>query len=506
MRVHTLISAFMHGRLSAAIALGALLWCAALRPAPCWAQQAQAGADSFGKYCSACHGAAADGGQGPSLLVAGAYAHGSDDQSVAGTIREGFAEGGMPAFGAVLSDAQIGGIVAYLHQLREAPTPPSTRLPLAMAYAPLGVPAGIVKSELHDFRVETVAEVGPPYGFAFLPDGRILITEVAGNLRVVDKGRLLSDPVPGAPRGNALGLRGGGGRSLLDVIVDPDYRSNGWIYLVTAHAVKDEHGKLAARARINRGRIRNGRWTDYQVLTEFSVDVTTALRMAFDPKGFLYIGTSFPDPDYFAPETLATLPPQQLSSPWGKILRMSADGKVPADNPFIATPGAFPYVYALGVRAPLGLAFDRRGELWEAENGPRGGDELNHIRAGHNYGWPLISWGHRYDAIAMPAHPEPEGAEVGKFDPGVIDWSPSPAVSAITFYEGKAFPRWKDSLLMGSLKQMDLFRIVLDGDRPVVQETILHGVNRIRDVRVGPEGYVYLLTDAGQLLRLVPAR
>jgi glucose/arabinose dehydrogenase len=412
----------------------------------------------------------------------------------------------MPAFGAVLSDAQIGGIVAFLHQLRDAPPPPSTRVPVARAYVPLGAPQGIVKTELHDFRVQVVAQVGEPYGFAFLPDGRILITEVAGNLRIVEQGRLLPAPVSGAPRGNALGLRGGGGRSLLDVIIDPDYQSNGWIYLVTAHAVKNDQGKLAAGARINRGRIRDGRWVDNQVLSEFSVDVTTGLRMAIDSKRMLYIGTSFPDPDYVAPADLMKTPPQLLSSPWGKILRMTAEGKVPPDNPFVDTPGAFPYIYALGIRAPLGLAFDRNGELWESENGPRGGDELNHIKAGHNYGWPLITWGHRYDAITMPAHPEPEGAEVGKFDEAVLDWSPSPAVSAITFYEGKAFPRWKDSLLMGSLKQMDLFRIVLDGDRPVVQETLLHGLNRIRDVRVSPEGYVYVLTDAGELVRLVPAR
>jgi glucose/arabinose dehydrogenase len=476
-------------------------------PVPSWAQDAPVGSEIFGSYCSSCHGAQADGAQGPSLLVGAAYAHGSDDQSVTRTIREGFAEGGMPAFGAVLSDAQIGGIVAFLHQLREAPPPPSTKPNVELAYQPVGVPQGIVKTELHDFRVETVAQVGQPYAFAFLPDGRILITEIAGNLRMVERGRLLPDPVPGAPRGNALGLMGGGGRSLLDVMVDPDYQSNGWIYLVTAHAVKNAEGKLDGFARINRGRIRNGRWTDYQVLTEFSIHYTTGLRMAFDSKTRqLYIGTSFPDGDYFAPDTLSKLPPQLLSSSWGKILRMTAEGKVPPDNPFVDTPGAFPYIYALGIRAPLGLAFDRNGELWEAENGPRGGDELNHIKAGHNYGWPLITWGHRYDAITMPAHPEPEGAEVGKFDQAVLDWSPSPALSAITFYEGKAFPRWKDSLLMGSLKQMDLFRIVLDGDRPVVQETILHGLNRIRDVRVGPEGYVYVLTDAGQLVRLVPAR
>jgi len=463
------------------------------------AQDAPAGAEVYAKFCASCHGPEARGGQGPSL-AASRYAHGVDDASVSRIVRQGFTEGGMPAFGDVLSDAQIGGVVAFLRGERAAP-PPSTRPPITRAYEPLGVPKGVVKTELHDFRVETVAQVGEPFAFAFLPDGRTLITEVAGNLRMIVKGRLLAEPVAGAPRGNAAGLRGGGGRSLLDVVLDPDYKTNGWIYLVTAHGVKDAQGRLAALATINRGRIRDGGWVENQVLTEFSIDVTTGLRMAFDSKRFLYIGTSFPDPDYVAPAELGKTPPQALSSPWGKILRMTAEGKAPPDNPFVNTPGAFPYVYALGIRAPMGLAFDRNGELWEAEDGPRGADELNHIKAGRNYGWPVSTWGLRYDTIPMPANPEQEGMEQP-----VVGWSPSPAISGIAVYDGKAFPRWKDNLLIGSLKQMDLFRVALDGDRAVVQETILHGVDRIRDVRVGPEGDVYVLTEGGQLLRLVPAR
>jgi glucose/arabinose dehydrogenase len=479
----------------AALALAAIHF---LLPKFSSAQDQQAGADTFAKHCAVCHGRQARGGQGPSLVVS-AYAHGTGDPSVTQTIREGFPEAGMPAFGAVLSEPQIASVVAFLRQKR-AEAPPSTRQQVAYAYEPLGVPKGVVKTELHDFRVETVARVGEPYAFAFLPDGRILITEFAGNLRIVDQGHLQLEPVPDAPSGNGLGLRGAGGRSLLDVMVDPDYKSNGWIYLVTCHAVKNSQGKLDGFARINRGRLREDRWVENQVLNEFSIDVTTALRMAFDSKRFLYIGTSYPDPGYVAPADLAKTPPQLLSSPWGKILRMTADGKVPPDNPFVNTPGAFPYIYALGIRAPLGLAFDNKGELWEAEDGPRGGDELNHIKAGHNYGWPVVTWGHRYDATPVPANPEQEG-----MDQPVVSWSPSPAISSVAFYDGPAFPRWKGSFLIGSLKQMDLFRIVLDGDRPVVQETILHGVHRIRDVRVSPEGYVYVLTDGKELLRLVPA-
>jgi glucose/arabinose dehydrogenase len=466
--------------------------------------QAQTAADKYAKHCAVCHGREARGGQGPSLLSP-VYAHGVDDPRVTRTIRDGFPDGGMPGFGSVLSEQEIAALVAWLRQKR-AEAPPSTRQPLTRNYQPLGVPKGVVHTELYDFRVETVAKVGEPYGFAFLPDGRILITETAGNLRVVDKGRLQLAPVPDAPSGNGLGLRGAGGRSLLDIALDPDYKTNGWIYLVTCRGMKDAKGKLAGLAAINRGKLRDGRWVENQVLTEFSIDVTTALRMTFDAKRFLYVGTSFPDPDYIPPADLGKTPPQQLSSPWGKILRMTADGKVPPDNPFVNTPGAFPYVYALGIRAPLGLAVDSKGELWEAEDGPRGGDELNHIKAGRNYGWPVITWGHRYDAIPMPAHPEPEGPEQDNMERPVVSWSPSPAVSAIAFYEGKAFPRWKGNILMASLAQMDLFRIVLNGERMVLQETILHGVDRLRDVRVGPEGLVYVLTESGQLLRLVPGR
>lgn len=468
---------------------------------PCFAQNALPGAAAFAQHCAICHGSEARGGRGPSL-IGPAYAHGADDPRVTRSIQEGFEEAGMPAFGDVLTGPEIAGLVEFLRQKRApAPAAASTRPPVQRAYAPLGLPSGVVKTELHNFRVQAIAKADESYAFALLPDGRILIAEVGGNLRMVDKGRLLPEPVPGAPRGDAVGLRGGGGRSLLDVIVDPGYKSNGFVYLVTAHAGKDTEGKLAAVAAINRGRIRDGRWIENQVVNKFSIDVTTGLRMAFDSKRFLYVGTSFPDPDYVAPSDLGKTPPQLLSSPWGKILRMTADGKVPPDNPFVNTTGAFPYVYALGIRAPLGLAFDRNGELWESENGPRGGDELNHIKAGRNYGWPVITWGLRYDPIPNAANPEQEGMEQP-----VAGWSPSSAISSLVAYGGKAFPRWKGSMMLGSLKQMDLFRIFLDGDRLVSQEVILHGVDRIRDVRVGTEGYVYVLTEPGQLLKLVPAK
>ena len=474
----------------------ALAAMAMLAPGLARSQDAKAGGQTYAQLCASCHGAKARGGEGPDL-TGHIYMHGADDQSVAHSIRDG-QPGGMPSFRASLSDSDIGNLVSFLNERRNDPTNPPLDHPYA--FKPTA-PKGVIKTDVESFRVQNVAKVGTPYGFAFLPDGRILITELSGSLRVVEKGRLSPTPIADAPTGGVEGRRGQPGRNLLDVAVDPDYKHNGWIYLSSAHPVKSAAGERHAIARITRGRIRNGHWEDSQILTEFPIESATALNMAFDAERNLYIGVSWPDYMLVTPENAPKTPPQMLSSSLGKILRMTADGKVPADNPFVGKGDAFPYIYSYGNRAPLGLAFNRNGELWETENGPRGGDELNHIKAGRNYGWPGSSWGLRYDDLPAQAVPEQKGVEQP-----VINWSPTPAVSAITFYYGNAFPRWKGDLIMGSLKQTDLFRIALDGDRPVLQEIILHALGRIRDVKVGPDGYIYVLCDEGNLVRLVPAR
>ena len=474
----------------------ALFALAMLAPGLAPAQDAEAGGQAFARHCASCHGPRARGGEGPDL-TGHIYMHGADDQSVSNSIRDG-QPGGMPSFRATLSDADIGNMVAFLAERRRDPTNPPLVRPYA--FAPT-LPKGAVKSDVETFRVEAVAKLETPYGLAFLPDGRILITELSGSLRVVEKGRLSPTPIAGAPTGGVEGQRGQRGRNLLDVAVDPDFKHNGWIYLSSARPVQSAKAERLFTARITRGRIRHGAWVDSEILTEFPIETPTALNMAFDPDRNLYVGVSWPDYQLVTPQTAPSTPPQLLSSSMGKILRMTADGKAPADNPFVGKGGAYPYVFSYGHRAPLGLAFDRKGELWETENGPRGGDELNHVRAGRNYGWPGSSWGLRYDDVPAPAAPDQKGVEQP-----VINWSPSPSVSAIAFYYGKAFPRWTGNLIMGSLKQTDLYRIVLDGDRPVLQEVILHALGRIRDVEIGPEGYVYVLTDEGNLMRLVPTR
>ena len=479
-------------------------------PAPDAAARLDPGAAAFGQVCAECHGANGEGGAGPALLGP-SFVHGSDAQSIARGIREGYPPR-MPGFGSVLSEAQINSLALFLKARLESSAgpvllPDSQGRTRAGSYA-LQVPKGIVRTSVHDFRVELVAKTGDPYSFDFLPDGRILVTEILGRLRVIEKGRLLPQPVAGAPTGDITGMPQPQKRPLLSIAVHPDYARNGWIYLLHARAATSAVPETTNLVTITRGRIRDGQWVDSQDIFSVPTQKTNSLRMKFDSRGYLYVGTPYDRSDHPVADAFARYegpgndwPSQDLANPMGKIFRIRDDGGVPSDNPFVNTPGANPHVFSYGHRESMGLAFDARGELWQTEDGPRGGDEVNHIRKGGNYGWPLITWGHAYQSRAVIPYPVAEGMQQP-----VVSWAPSPAVSDIEFYSGKAFPRWRGSFFVGSLKQRDLFRITVDGDRVTLVETVLHDLQRIRDVATGPEGFVYVLTDSGDLLRLVPAR
>lgn len=446
--------------------------------------------------CQGCHGRGAMGATSPSLLGPD-WRHGGDPASLARSIRLGFPPQMLPMGGHELSERDIADIVAWLKD-RAAKLTPEERL-RAARNRPQGAPAGVVRTALEDFRVEVLAQVDAPYAIDFLPDGTILVSETGGEIRLFAGGRLLPDPVAGVPRGDTAGMKQWFRRANLSIAVHPDYARNGWIYLLTARvAPAPTPPGLPLVATIHRGRISKGRWTDSTEILQFPILTTDSLRMKFDARGLLHVGTPYSDKDYTGAGE--NEPAQDLARPDGKILRIRDDGGVPADNPFVATPGAYPYVWSYGHREPSGLTFDGAGELWSVENGPRGGDELNHVRKGRNYGWPVITWGHRYDAQPVPANPERDGMEQP-----VVSWVPSPAVSDVEWYDGAAFPRWRGSFLVGTFKQRDLFRVTVDGDRATLVETVLHNVDRIRDIATGPDGLVYFITDSGDLMRLVPA-
>lgn len=346
-----------------------------------------------------------------------------------------------------------------------------------------------VKSEKHEFRVVTLVRgLQNPWSLAFLPDGRALVTEREGRLRIIGKDwRLDPRPVEGLPEIVASGQGG-----LLDVVLHPQYEKNGWIYW--SYNAPGAGGWGTAMAR---GKLQGGRMTDVQVL--FSMEPKTRAghhfggRIVFDHKGFVYLTLG----------DRGDMPrAQRMDDHAGSVIRLHDDGRVPADNPFVMQAGAKPEKFTLGNRNMQGAALNpRTGELWTHEHGPQGGDEINVMRAGRNYGWPVISYGVNYGIGTKIG----EGTSKPGMEQPLLVWTPSIAPSGMAFYNGEAFPNWSGNLFVGALRDEMLVRLELEGDKVVRQERLIKGViGRIRDVRVGPDGLIYLLTDEreGVVVRL----
>jgi aldose sugar dehydrogenase len=354
-------------------------------------------------------------------------------------------------------------------------------------------PEGVVRTEAASFRVAEVAGgLAEPWGMAFLPDGDILVTEKPGRLRLVDDGALRDAPVPGVPE--VIDARQGG---LLDIALDPAFPENRTLYLSYSHA---EGGRTTTR--VMRARYSPDGLSDQQVIFEAKplVDSTAhyGSRFAWGRDGTLHLTVG----DRFSQRDKA----QALDNHLGKVLRINPDGSVPRDNPFVGREGALPEIYTYGHRNPQGLAANpATGEIWEQEHGAKGGDEVNVLKPGANYGWPLVSHGVNYDGspVGTGRHTAP-----GITDP-LFHWDPSIAPSGMVFYTGDKFPGWKGDLLNGALKFKLVSRLDLDEQGRVVKEErfLENALGRIRDVRQGPDGLVYIITDEnpGGLYRLEPA-
>ena len=330
-----------------------------------------------------------------------------------------------------------------------------------------------------------------PWAVAFLPDGRWLVTERAGRLRIVERDGRVGEPVAGLPAVDA-----GGQCGLLDVVLDPRYAENGWVYWSYAEA--GEGGNSTAVAR---GKLQGPRMVEVQKIFTQQPKVSSQLhcgsRLVFARDGRLFVTLG----DRFSRKDDA----QKLDNHLGKIVRIEADGKVPADNPFVATPGAKPEIWSLGHRNVQGAALHpETGELWVSEHGPQGGDELNRVLPGRNYGWPLLTFGRNYGTGTRIGE---EGPKPG-FEQPLKVWLPvSVAPSGMAFLTSERYAGWKSSLFLGTLRGESLRRLELDGTQVLKEEVLLSGANaRIRDVRQGPDGWLYVLTDSadGQLLRLQP--
>jgi aldose sugar dehydrogenase len=475
----------------------------------------------YAEHCSVCHGANLEGAAQGTPLAGVELKHGDSPDALAQSISAGIPGTTMPAWSQTLDANQIRQLAIYIAEQRSELT--YTDFKVA---TPPALPLGNIASELHGFRVEIVATGLDPLTFSIAPltDGSILVTEKQHGIRVVSPEGIVSDLVQGTPQGYEDGfqvpefLLTYGLGWFLDVAPHPDHAQNGWIYLHYGDRCSDcneaarTSGRPVSMNKLIRGRINDGHWVDEQVIWSADIetytmmpDMTAGGRIAFDDAGHVYLSVGIKGPA----EHVGV---QDLSLPYGKIHRVNDDGSIPADNPFVGRDDALPSVWTYGHRSPQGLEFDpATGRLWQTEMGQRGGDEVNLLQPGRNYGWPLVSLGMQYTGA-----PVAFGNDLGiSFDPAdlvppVVDLTPSPAVSSFVVYTGAAFPRWEGNLIVGTLKATELYRMVVGNDGQITQrELLLKDLGRIRDVETGTDGLLYLLIEhasGSKIVRLVPER
>ncbi len=353
--------------------------------------------------------------------------------------------------------------------------------------APSFAQGTVYKSTEHDYRIVTVAEgLQIPWGMAFLPGGDILVTERPGRLRIIRGGKLLDASVAGVPD---VVARGQGG--LLDVVAHPQFATNRLVYLSFSKSL----GENLATTAVIRAKFENDRLTDAQEI--FVADTRGApghfgSRLAFDRNGYLFITVG----DRQAPPTgdlaaLSAHPAQDLSNHHGTVIRLHDDGRVPTDNPFVGKDNAKPEIWSYGHRNPQGLSFDADGNLWATEHGPQGGDELNLIQSGRNYGWPVIGFGVNYRSGSnIHQGTMREGMEQPRFV-----WVPSIAASGLMEYTGDKFPNWKGNIFAGGLAGEQLARFVRTGQQVELGDVLVRKRGRIRDVRQGLDGFIYIAIE-----------
>jgi glucose/arabinose dehydrogenase len=373
-------------------------------------------------------------------------------------------------------------------------------LSLLLASAPALAQSDIVKSEKENFRIETIATgLQNPWALAFLPDGRMLVTERPGPMRIVSKDGKLSPPVTGVPPVAAVGQGG-----LLDVVLAPDFSQSHVLYFAYAeprgsNGAINPNGTTVASARLVEEKD-TAKLEDVKIIFRqepaYPGGFHFGSRIAIARDGTLFITTG---------ERNLKTSAQDLKQDLGKVIRINADGSIPKDNPFAGRKDARPEIWSYGHRNIQGAAIHPvSGKLWINEHGPKGGDEINIPEKGKNYGWPVIGFGVDYSGAVIHESTSKPGMEQP-----IYYWVPSIAPSGMAFYTGDTFPNWRGNLFIGALALTHLNRLELDGEKVVKEERLLADRKwRIRDVRQGPDGFLYLLTDSrdGKLLRLVPAK
>lgn len=498
-------------------ALSALLICCT--PAAFSAERERGGLSTveqhFQDNCAICHGNRMQGTAQGTPLVGQPLLHGEKNADLVASISNGFPDKGMPPWRSQFNGEEIKSLALWIAENRDGLLYSDFKIS-----GELEIPAEPQLSQQATFVIEPViAGLDPlPYSITVLPDQSIVVSEKMRGLRVVSPDGELSDWISGTPQVfddvQAAGperLAFGMGW-VLEVAAHPNYAENGWLYLHYTNRCSDcnelsrSAGRPVSMNALMRGRIKDGHWVDQEILWAPGeetygpiTDVAAGGRIAFDPEGFVYISVGMKN----------SSGTQDLAWPGGKIHRLHDDGRIPTDNPFFNHPTAYKTIWSYGHRSPQGLEFSAsRGELWGTEHGPRGGDEINLLKPGRNYGWPLYSLGQNYDGTEVATGRAESEVELGEIEQPIVDWTPSPAVSSFVFYEGAAFPAWQGQLLVGSLKAADLYRVRLDGHAYIEQEKLISDLARIRDIEVNAAGEVLLLLEhatGGQIVKLTPA-
>ncbi len=424
-------------------------------------------AKNYEEYCAGCHGKNLEKferKEAKDFVSIDKFVH---------NIKYGLEDIGMPAFEKAFSDDEILALAKFV----------------ATAYGS-GLELGS-DTIPQKFEVETVVTgLDIPWGMAFLPNGDILITERSGTLHLFSNGKL-SPPIQGVPEVFAINQGG-----LLDIALHPEYEKNGWIYF-SYSAVRKEGGEKVGNTAIMRARLEGQTLKDQENI--FQAEPMTkrghhfGCKLAFDKENNLYFGVGDRGQHFDFP--------QKLDNHNGKIHKIRDDGSIPEDNPFVNTPGAKATIYSYGHRNPQGTSLHpETGELWNSEHGPKGGDELNLVKPGLNYGWPVISYGINYDGSILTELKEKEGMEQP-----VHYWIPSIAPCGMTFVTGDKYPSWKNNLFLGSLSFQYLERVVIKNQKVVHTEKLLKDIGRVRNVVQSPEGYLYVAVEGpGRILRLKP--
>jgi glucose/arabinose dehydrogenase len=447
----------------------------------------------YKEHCAGCHGQNMEGGLGSSFLD-GIWNYGDEPGFVALSVISGVQGTEMPAWLGVLSPEEVSAVVAYILQAEKESGVELPDIPEALETTDYAV------------AIEELADGLPkPWAIEFIDKKTALVTLASGELLVMRDGAIQGDSIRGLPKVYHQNNAG-----LMDVAVDPDYKTNGWVYLSYTHSIDGpKNGDVPPlMTRIVRGHIQDGQWIDQETVFEAPAEhyipsiAHMGSRITFDRDSKLYfsIGDYYFSITTYAPGDVGNPnDAQNLHLPNGKIHRVNPDGSIPADNPFTDLSGVAPSVFSYGHRNPQGMAFHPvSGDLWSTEHGPMGGDELNITRKGANYGWPVVTYGLNHDGSKISELTAKDGTE----QPSQY-WTPSIGVGAITFYQGDMFAEWNQNLLVASLKAKTLQRLTIKKETVVHSELLFSHFGRVRDITLDEEGAIYVvLNNPGKIIRL----